>query len=285
MHLTSWWSSVVGFVGRGELFGKGSAVCALVILLCIGVVAQDKPSFIASAEDKMYRDLNAERKKRSLEPLRREPRLDESAQAHGARMYESGVLTHQLNKEPSVRLRIAATGLHFNYSGENLAYSTELEDLLPNLMQSPGHRANILDEKFNAIGIAIFKRGNRYYAVQNFARVTSEASVATAEQEFIDAFNLFRKGHNLSPVTFATEQRIRTAACGMALDDELSAKGMPMGGSFRRATAFTTFEPSELPDNVKKVASDSNLRQAQIGACQKATRTYASGVYWFGMVY
>lgn len=238
-----------------------------------------------SAEEKMYRELNAERTKRNLEPLRREPRLDESAQVHGARMYESGLLTHQLNKEPSVRLRIAATGLRFNYSGENLAYSTQLEDLLPNLMQSPGHRANILDERFNAIGIAIFKRGERYYAVQNFAHVTSEASVGNAEQEFIDAFNRFRKSNGFASVTISVEPRIRRAACDMAAGDDLSAKGLPMGGTMRRATAFTTFEPADLPDNVKKLAQDPNLKQAEIGACHKATRTYASGVYWFGMVY
>lgn len=257
----------------------------LVIAMACAALAQDKPQYLSDAEDRMFRGVNEEREKRNLPALKRHPRLDEAAQAHAARVYDTGILVHQFKGEPSVRLRIAATGLRFNFSGENLAYSSDRDDLLPNLMQSPGHRANILEPKFNSIGIAIFKRGNRYYAVQNFARVTSEAPVSQAEQQFIDAFNALRKRRGMAEVSFSIEGEIRRAACGMADADDLNARGLPMDQRMRRSTAFTTFEPAELSDSVERLAGDPLLKQAKVGACHKATRTYASGVYWFGLVY
>ena len=67
-------------------------------------------------------------------------------------MAKAGRLTHQLAREPDLRTRIAATGLRFDSAGENVGYSTRIEEIHDNLMRSRGHRENLLSAKYDSIG-------------------------------------------------------------------------------------------------------------------------------------
>ncbi len=57
----------------------------------------------------------------------------------------------------------------FNGAGENVAAGyTSAADVMDGWMDSPGHKANILDADFKSIGIGVFKIGDVYYWSQLF---------------------------------------------------------------------------------------------------------------------
>jgi uncharacterized protein YkwD len=49
--------------------------------------------------------------------------------------------------------------IHFETAGENLALAQTVEIAHVNLMNSPGHRANILNPSFGRVGIGILDGG------------------------------------------------------------------------------------------------------------------------------
>jgi uncharacterized protein YkwD len=70
--------------------------------------------------------------------------------------------------------RITQTGYQWRTWGENIAYGyTTAEQVMQGWINSPGHRANILNKNFNEIGVGYFvakssgKNGTAYW-VQDF---------------------------------------------------------------------------------------------------------------------
>ncbi|MDE5584064.1 MAG: hypothetical protein K2J08_10210 [Ruminococcus sp.] len=61
-------------------------------------------------------------------------------------------------------------GIRYSYIGENIAYGQKSpEDVMNAWMNSSGHRANILSENFDYIGIGVTYRNGTYYWSQFFA--------------------------------------------------------------------------------------------------------------------
>ena len=102
--------------------------------------------------------LNAERAARGLAPLRASTKLGRAAQGHAADMVDRGYFAHG-----NFGARIARTGWgrhRRTYTiGENLGYGSgggaTPRAIVEAWMDSDGHRANILQRRFHAIGIGI----------------------------------------------------------------------------------------------------------------------------------
>jgi len=111
--------------------------------------------------------INAERAAVGLNPVVFNNDLNESSEDHSAWMIETDSFTHAGVDGSSSRERIEAAGyeLEGNWkTGENIAWvnedggnglSDEVVRLHTNLMNSPEHRANILNPDFEEIGIGI----------------------------------------------------------------------------------------------------------------------------------
>ena len=113
--------------------------------------------------------VNKERAGQGLTPLRADPELAEVARAHSRDMFARGYFSHVTpeGKDPFDRIRAA----HVSYrtAGENLALAPTLPQAHQGLMNSPGHRANILRPAFGRVGIGIVDGGRRGQMVtQNF---------------------------------------------------------------------------------------------------------------------
>ena len=113
--------------------------------------------------------INQERAGQGLQPLRADPELAEVARAHSRDMFARGYFSHITpeGKDPFDRIRAA----HVSYrtAGENLALAPTLPQAHQGLMNSPGHRANILRPAFGRVGIGIVDGGRRGQMVtQNF---------------------------------------------------------------------------------------------------------------------
>ena len=127
------------------------------------------PSVRGDLEHEMLLLLNEERKKAGLQPLKADPELVPVARAHSRDMFARGYFSHITpeGKAPSDRIRAAQ--VPFITAGENLALAQTLTIAHTGLMNSPGHRANILHPSFGRVGIGILD-GGRYgiMVTQNF---------------------------------------------------------------------------------------------------------------------
>ena len=52
-------------------------------------------------------------------------------------------------------------------------------------MNSPPHRANILDKEVNSVGIAVVQSGNVFFAVEDFSYAVADLSLADQEKQVI----------------------------------------------------------------------------------------------------
>lgn len=260
---------------------KGVHIIVLLGLLIPAAAAgETSVKRLENIERKILSLVNDARSERGLAPLKWNDKLAKAAGGHLALMIEKKNLAHQLPGEGPLTSRIAATGLRFNASAENVAFATEWEDLHPGLMQSAGHRANILSPKYNEVGIAVALGGNGYYAVQNFARTTNEWSPKEAELRLAAELRQ-RFGRGLEVIV---SPAIRNAMCEMAEDDQVSARRVPAEMPRRRTFAFTASEPEDLPEKLTGSVSGS-LKAVEVGICYKATAKYPGGTYWIGMAY
>jgi uncharacterized protein YkwD len=112
-------------------------------------------------EAKMIDMVNEERRKRGLNILKPDTELTRVARAHSKDMFMRGYFSHYTpeGKDPFDRMRRA--GVAFLQAGENLALAQTLSIAHQGLMNSPGHRENILRPAFGRIGIGIYDGGVR----------------------------------------------------------------------------------------------------------------------------
>ena len=112
-------------------------------------------------EAQMLELINRERTAAGLMPLEADPELTEVARRHSADMFARGYFAHNTpeGKDPFDRMRDA--DVKFRIAGENLALAPTLQIAHTGLMNSPGHRANILRPQFGRVGIGILDGGRR----------------------------------------------------------------------------------------------------------------------------
>ncbi len=120
-------------------------------------------------EAEMLSLVNRERIANGLLPFEADPEMTEVARRHSADMFSRGYFAHNTpeNKSPFDRMHDA--NVRFRTAGENLALAPTLQTAHTGLMNSPGHRANILRPQFGRVGIGILDGGRRGLMVtQNF---------------------------------------------------------------------------------------------------------------------
>ncbi len=117
-----------------------------------GIIDQD-------AEQQMLYLVNAERAKQNLPQLVMDNQLRILARSHSQDMLARGYFSHYTPEGKSPFDRMNAAGITYNYAGENLAFAQNVNLAMQGLMQSPGHRANILSPNFKKIGIGVINAG------------------------------------------------------------------------------------------------------------------------------
>ena len=120
-------------------------------------------------EAEMLKLVNAERAKKGLSPVKADPELTRVARAHSIDMFARGYFSHYTPEKKDPFDRMKKAGVKFLTAGENLALGRTLKICHEGLMNSPGHRANILRPQFGRLGIGILDGGRRGLMVtQNF---------------------------------------------------------------------------------------------------------------------
>lgn len=112
-----------------------------------------------ATEDAMIELVNKERVSQGLKALVFDEKLREVARLHSQDMFEKGYFSHFSPEGETVADRAQRQGIDFLVIGENLAYAPSLELAHQGLMNSEGHRANILSPDFGKIGVGVIDGG------------------------------------------------------------------------------------------------------------------------------
>ncbi|WP_425576394.1 CAP domain-containing protein [Streptomyces glaucosporus] len=115
--------------------------------------------------------VNAERAKAGCRPLTLDAKLTGAAQKYAETMGGRGVLSHTGPGGSTMASRINEAGYSWSALAENIARGQKTpEQVMNSWMNSPGHRANILNCAYQDIGIGMSEKPKGPWWVQNFGK-------------------------------------------------------------------------------------------------------------------
>jgi uncharacterized protein YkwD len=130
----------------------------------------------ATDEYRIFNLINQERTRARLAPFEWDDQLAAVARNYSAQMARERFFDHTDRSGNSVNDRADRAGVsHWRRIGENLFMCAGIRDIssfaVDQWMNSPGHRNNILDRKFNATGIGIARaRNGQIYVTEVFVQ-------------------------------------------------------------------------------------------------------------------
>lgn len=111
------------------------------------------------SEGEMLSLINQERNQKGLDGLVGNNALQIVARSHCEDMLRRGYFSHYTPEGFSPFDRMTNADIEFNFAGENLAIAPSTKLAMQGLMNSPGHRANILSLNFGEVGIGVMDAG------------------------------------------------------------------------------------------------------------------------------
>jgi uncharacterized protein YkwD len=211
------------------------------------------------AEQYLFAAANEARANQGLSPLHLDPVLTEASAQHAREMASHATISHQFDGEPELATRGANAGAHFSLISENVGEAPSSVIIHDLWMQSPGHRANLLDPNVDSIGIAIITRDNQLYAVEDFASTVK--TLTLNQQERAVAGVIAQSGLQVSETTDDARQTC-TMSTGYA--------GSRQPWFIMRYTASSL---NAIPSQLKSRLISGKYHQAVVGACPSTRKS------------
>ena len=207
-------------------FGIFFSVFALFIIAISGryIVGTD---FTALVLPKVLVDYaNQDRDALNYNHLVISPVLEKAAQMKANDMAAKGYFAHTSPEGKTPWYWFDQVGYDFSYAGENLAVNfNDSVDVNTAWMNSPGHKANILNSNFSEIGIAtaegIYQGRTTTFVVQLFGRPAAKENIATTIKTVINT--------NKKPETKSSS--IASASSSAVLSESISTQVLAANGS------------------------------------------------------
>ena len=250
--------------------------CVFILLLTVAHAIQTAPS-ISTAEKRIFEDLNHDRINHGLRALEWNEHAAGAARSHAKLLAGNGKLSHQFPGEATLPERLGTTGARFTVAAENVARTEFIEDVHPALMGSSGHRANILNASYNAVGIGVVEDKGRVYVTQDFIFLVPEYSESQFSVAFAEAFNLTRKGKGIRPLETRYDTLLHELAC--ATDGDAIKLADNLSG-IRAVVVFTSSDPHHLPEQMVVRAANADFHRMNYGVCFRADQEHGSANFW-----
>jgi hypothetical protein len=147
---------------------SSSPLLALLVVLTTLVVLA--PARTASATPTLLASVNAERATAGRAPLTRAADMDAVAQAWSAHMAGTGALGHNPNYSRQIG--------NWSAIAENVAVAGDEASAHRALMNSAGHRTNILNATYTEVGLGVVRSGSRVWVTEVFRRAVRPTAPA-----------------------------------------------------------------------------------------------------------
>jgi Cysteine-rich secretory protein family len=206
------------------------------------------------AEQYLFSAANIERVQRGLHPLRWDPSLFQAAVYHAQEMAERESISHQYEGEPDLSARGEGAGARFSEIAENVAEAPSAVMIHEAWMNSPHHRANLLDPKVDSIGISVVSKNGQLYAVEDFDRTVVKLSVEQQEsavQELLESTGSVK-------VLPSSDDARRTCA----MERGYAGSRQPWF-----TVRYTAADLSRLPSMLQQKLASGKYSEAEVGAC------------------
>ncbi|HWI42026.1 MAG TPA: CAP domain-containing protein [Nocardioides sp.] len=154
---------------RAKIKGK-SQPAVVSHLVRFNVQPVRAPVAVLPMESEVLSLVNQERTKAGCAPVAYEWHLHLAARGHSVEMAKSGVLAHESPDGRTPSDRITAAGYHWTAWGENVAaHQPTAAQVMHDWMNSPPHKANILNCVFTELGVGLaFDGAGHPYWTQDF---------------------------------------------------------------------------------------------------------------------
>ncbi len=248
-----------GFNGVGDSQMRVASVLATISLAILVLFLPPARGQKKDPAQSLFESANHERSAHGLAPLKRSATLARAAQQHALRMAAQNTLSHQLPGEPGMAGRASQAGARFSSLAENVAEGPSAESIHQQWMNSPPHRANLLDPQLDSVGIAVAERNGVLFAVEDFSLEAEKLSVE--EQEGIVGAKLRSRGLRL--LSYTSDAR---RSC--VLDNGYAGSHVP---SF--VLHYATPDLETLPDLLVQRIQTGEYHSAVVGACSSDAKT------------
>ena len=228
----------------------------LVGLLGLSVAAQQGTGPQPAKAEQLFALANSTRAQEGRGRLVWDQALADAAMKHCMRMAAEGPISHRYNGEPDLATRSADAGAHFSLIEENIAVGSYPGSIHQGWLDSPGHRANLLNPDIDRIGIAVVAAQGVLYAVADYARAVP---VLTQSQVEAQVGSLVR-AQGISLVRDPADAR---AAC--RLD-----KGLPTLAGVNTPEFVMRWQDAnldQLPSRLLENLASGRYRHAAVGSC------------------
>lgn len=225
-------------------------------------------SQVNAYEQYMLELINADRAKSGAQPLASDGDLNESAENHSAWMISTDTFSHTGASGSDPGARIKAAGYSPSGWAENIAWMStrspaglqnEVEQLHSNLMNSSGHRANLLNDSYREIGVGLevgqYRTYEAAFVTQNFGRSGSNSFVTGVAIGDSDGDKRYDIGEGLGNITVSAKNvatnAVTTTTTNGAGGYELSLAAGNYTVNFSGSGAATTKQVSLGSKNIK----------------------------------
>ncbi|RWL08643.1 MAG: hypothetical protein EOR45_09805 [Mesorhizobium sp.] len=208
--------------------------------------------------------INAERAKAGVQPLAFDNDLSEAAEGHSRWMLATDTFSHTGSggSSPTQRMKAAGYTLAGSWAtGENIAWATtrspagyndEIQLLHNNLMNSSGHRANILNANFREVGLGFevgdYRGRSSGFVTENFAKTGSDLFLTGVAIDDKDGDKFYDPGEGLSGLTITAKSSTGTT---------FTTKTMAAGGydlALKPGTYTVTFSGAGIEASTRTVS-------------------------------
>ncbi len=224
-----------------------------------------------SPEQILLASANHDRGERGLPPLKWDSSLSTAARQHALRLAQQNTLSHQLPGEPDLRARAGQAGARFSTIAENVAEGPRVEGIHEQWMNSPPHRANLLDTELTSVGIAVVRGNGIFFAVEDFSNAAGQLSLQ--DQENLVVSQLQMRGIRI--LNYTSDAR-RTCL----LDNGYAGDHEP---SF--VLHYATPSLQTLPDMLEQRIQTHKYQSGAVGACPVDKKSGLTGYRIAVMLY
>lgn len=122
-------------------------------------IAIQELSIDETSEREMLDLINKERETAGLNKLSLDTEIISVARVHATDMWERKYFGHVSPEGKDAGDRLTEAEINYDYAGENLALAPTVSTAHVGLMNSEGHKENILEPKFNKVGVGVIDNG------------------------------------------------------------------------------------------------------------------------------